>query len=352
MSLGVLTALFVFAGIALLLPARYTIHAQRTLPASQAVVFSHIQDITQWNLWAFDSLMLHADPQDITRYRWNDAQGGGTIQVVETEASTRIVAEILVSEGSFRSKSTFLLQPKGDSTLVTWTDEQHLGFNFLARYVAFFGDFEEKAAEGYQHGLVRLGTLTESAKTEQRNEAALLATTDSAVAVWQDLSFLVTHLGDLRGKTFAEIGAKQGYFAFGAGTQADKVIVLAFSKEFADLLKARSASTSTRTEVRRTGAISPALYEAEADVVLLTHIWHELNDVPTYLRRIRRGIKPRGALHLLLFFERVPEGYPALPVRLTPDEAQKILEEVGFADVKKQPTAWQGQWLFTARQPA
>ncbi len=334
LSLGVLLALAIFFCFGLLMPSNYEITESVKIKASEETAFIFISDLSQWNNWAFDSIMLYQDQSDSDIYYWNDPSGKGEIAVKEVLPNKRIVIDISMVDGAFESESVFTITPieVGDSITVTWSDTQRLGYNFIARYYVFFANFEETIANNYQNGLQKLKKNIENNKNRASTNRYLdTSLQDSSIETWQNSTLILKELGSLKNKVVAEIGAKGGYFTFKLKDDAAKVISLETHKSLFEKLKSRAANEEN-IEVRFTGVISPAIYEGEVEVVVMTHVWAELPQPYTYLQRVKRGIKTGGKLILLAFLKNVPEGYPAQKVASISDIKQTI-ESAGFNKV-------------------
>ncbi len=347
MSLGVLVALVALTGLGLLLPRTYQIETSVRVAAPPDVVYQHIVNLDRWNLWALDSMSLVPDPQQDSVYYWEDQSGKGSLTLIESIPNEKIAIQISMHESSFQSISTFSLShSEKDSTVVVWNEQQNLGYNFIARYYAFFADFEEQVTENYQYGLQKLKRVSEQAAGSARPTIPA-GLEESTMATWLNREEVFKLMSSLDGSTIAEIGAKHGYFTFELATKAKQVIALETNRSFAEYLRnVTDSANSQNVEVRLTGIISPALYEKEADWVLLTHTWGVFKNKTSYLQRIKRGLKPDGKLLVLAFTENIPNGYPAKPVDLK--EILDMLQKAGFKLETQKELSRRGHWAVIA----
>lgn len=352
MSLGVLVAMGIFAGLGLLTPESYYIKESINIKTSPKYAYTFLKDLSKWNQWAFDSLNLEPDLSNDSVYFWNDQSGQGRISISNTIENKEVTAQISMVDGAFQSESKFLIMDNAsDSITVVWEETQHLGFNFIARYYAFFADFEAVVSENYQNGLIKLKeAIEENKKLGNSSSDISYLIDDASIESWQNTKKILSLIKISSESTIAEVGAKGGYFSFKLAQSAKNVISLENKKSFYELLKKRKEQEAQKNiEIRFTGVISPAIYEEEVDVVLITHFWEQLQNPEIYLQRIARGLKPSGQLYLLEFFDDIPNDYPAQKVRLPLEKVEDSIKNAGFITIDSVKLD-NGQLLISAKK--
>ena len=154
-------------------------------------------------------------------------------------------------------------------------------------------------------------------------------------AEWQKPDAVVARLGDLRGKSVADIGAGSGYFTFRVAATAKRVIAIDIDAEMLAHIDARKAGEAggERVETRATTPEDPGLKPGEADVVLIVNTYHHIADRVNYLKRLRTGLADGGRLVVVDFHKKeLPMG-PPVRFKLTPEEVVQEFRDAGFSTV-------------------
>lgn len=173
--------------------------------------------------------------------------------------------------------------------------------------------------------------------------------------IWQKPDLVINLLGDLKGKTVADIGAGTGYFAFRLVPKADKVIAIDIDKRligFMDSIKVRlSKEAQQRFETRHTSPDNPQLAEKEADVVMLVDTYGYIKHREKYLQHIMKGLTDRGEVLIIDFKkENLPADIAgAFTIKLS--TVVKELENAGFVIAKVDNTSLDYQYIIQARKP-
>src|SRR5688572_26619117 len=146
----------------------YTVERSRTIDAPPERVFPLIADFRQWTRW---SPWEDVDP-DLHRsytgaesgvgavYGWsgNRKAGAGRMEILRAEPNDLVEVD-LSFEKPFRSKNTttFLLEPAGDGTQVTWrmTGPRPL----VLRLTQKFFDMDKLIGKDFERGLERMALV-------------------------------------------------------------------------------------------------------------------------------------------------------------------------------------------------
>lgn len=134
-AVAVLTAHLVGRG----LPREHRASRSERLRAPVASVFAAITRVEAFPQWRSDVKSVEAlEPvSGRRRYRETGGRGALTFEVSEQIPNQRLVTAI-VDEGPFGGRWTFDLQPQGDETALTITEDGFVNpplFRFLSRYV-------------------------------------------------------------------------------------------------------------------------------------------------------------------------------------------------------------------------
>lgn len=95
-------------------------------------------------------------------YEWdgNKEIGKGRMEIVEVVAPTRLVMTLhFIAPFEARNMAEFVLEPKGDSTAVTWAI--HGPSPFISKVMGLFLDMDTMIGKEFETGLANLKTLAE-----------------------------------------------------------------------------------------------------------------------------------------------------------------------------------------------
>jgi len=172
---------------------------------------------------------------------------------------------------------------------------------------------------------------------------------------WQKPSLVIDKMGDLTGKTVADIGAELGFFAFRLPYKAEKVIAIDIDPLMIQHMNAISmnhprSEMRERFEARLAKPDDPQLLENEVDQVIMINLIAYLGDQLAYLKNLRKAIKPGGMIMIVDFkMQRLPTTL-ALPKseRVYIDVAEELLYEAGYTYVVVDDTSLDYQYIITA----
>lgn len=192
----------------------------------------------------------------------------------------------------------------------------------------------------------------DTAKRERQSFDILLDEFESSErGTWQNPELVLGKLGDLDGKTVADIGSGTGYFTFPLARSAKKVIAIDIDAQLLDYIEESkmdlSPGLSEVIETRLTQSDDPNIAENEADAILMVNVFYYLNDHPSYMKKVKSGLKNDGILVLVDF--KVGE----MPVGPAENKiaAKKVVEDIekaGFKVMDVDLTSLQYQYIITA----
>lgn len=170
---------------------------------------------------------------------------------------------------------------------------------------------------------------------------------------WQNPQLVVDKLGDIEGKTIADIGAGTGYFTFRLAKNGAEVIAIDIEDQFLDYIEDRKpelidAIPTDNIETRLAQENDPLLKPAEADIALLVNTYHFLENHRGYLKKIKQGLSPGGKLVIVDFKSgKSPVGPPEdakVPLHLIGQE----ITSAGFRMLEVDLTSLEFQYIIVA----
>lgn len=173
--------------------------------------------------------------------------------------------------------------------------------------------------------------------------------------IWQKPEMVISLLGDLKGKTVADIGAGTGYFTFRLVPRAEKVIGIDIDQRFVrflDSVKVRlPLAYRDRFETRLARAEDPLLEPEEADAVMIVNTYGYMEQRVQYLRTLIKGIKPGGQLLIIDFKKNnLPVGPPD-EYKVALSQVEKELIAGGFGIQKIDKDALDYQYIIIGKKP-
>lgn len=190
-----------------------------------------------------------------------------------------------------------------------------------------------------------------NAHMHQRSfEELVAAFDDPARDEWQQPEKVLDKLGDLRGKTVADIGAGSGYFTFRLAQRGARVIAIDIDQQFLDFISRKNSELQLPVETRRVPPDDPRLSPGEADVVIVVDTYHHIEDRPHYFSGVRHSL-PNGGVLMIVDFrkEELPLG-PPLEMKLTAQQVQEELRQAGFTTIEVDDRLLSYQYIVMARK--
>ncbi|MCS6928058.1 MAG: class I SAM-dependent methyltransferase [Saprospiraceae bacterium] len=195
-----------------------------------------------------------------------------------------------------------------------------------------------------------------SAQIEVGSFESLVADYESKDRViWQKPNMVISLLGDLTGKTVADIGAGTGYFAFRLVPVAQKVIAVDIDRRFIafmDSIKVHlPESYQRRFETRLAKPDDPMLAPNEVDAVIIVNTYGYLRNRIAYLKTLSKGMKAQAPL-LVIDFKKsnLPIG-PSNEFKVAITEVLRELEAAGLQITKVDQESLDYQYIVMAKKP-
>jgi len=169
-SMGLVLALLVILGLALVQPDSFQVQRSATIKAPPEKVMAYLNDFHQWPAWSpwekLDPAMQRsfegaASGQGAV-YGWsgNDEVGKGRMEIVESSVPTRLVIKLdFIEPFASSNRTEFTLQPQGDSTVVTWT--MNGPSQFITKLMGVFVSMDKMIGKDFDKGLAQLKAVAE-----------------------------------------------------------------------------------------------------------------------------------------------------------------------------------------------
>lgn len=177
--------------------------------------------------------------------------------------------------------------------------------------------------------------------------------TNTNRVIWQKPDLILKLLGNLEGKTVADIGAGTGFFALRMASKASKVIAIDIDPRFTTYLDSVKVlelpeKLQSHLETRLGEPNNPHLKPEEADVIIIVNTFMYIRDQEAYLDTIKKGLKKDGRLLIVDFKKkRTPVGPPA-EIRTDLYSVEKALYDAGYRKITTNDTALDFQYIVIA----
>lgn len=212
----------------------------------------------------------------------------------------------------------------------------------------------ESTADGRNPNVIEV--TEREARSRTSKEGFYSDYTDTNRSIWNKPEMVIERLGDLTGKTVADIGAGTGFFSMRLAKVADKVIAIDIDPGLVSYLDSvrvlqLEPEYANRLEPRLASATDPELQPEEVDAVVVANTYMYINNRVEYLQNLMRGMKP-GAQLLIIDFKkkRIPVG-PDSRYKVTLFEVETELERAGFTNIQSNDRLLDYQYLVQARRP-
>ncbi len=172
---------------------------------------------------------------------------------------------------------------------------------------------------------------------------------------WQKPETVVRLMGDLTGKTVADIGAGTGYFTFRIAMKADKVIAIDIEKDYLDVLdnlkEKLPLDIQTKIETRLAKEDDPLLKQQEVDLIVIINTFSFIDNKLKYLEKLKNDLKPGGKIFIVDFkMKNLPIDAPDKKDRLPVNKLENLLEKSGFHNIQTDDTTLDFQYIVIAEK--
>ncbi len=202
--------------------------------------------------------------------------------------------------------------------------------------------------------------VKEKAKIENSEPQKKISTSyenQQAPTIWYSPKMLTQRLGDLSGKTIANIGAgPYGNFSIQIANEAKKVIAIDINPSairFIDSMRqiVLPLGVQDKLETRLVPPNDPKLRFEEVDVITIRETYAYISNRILYLKNLKRGLKDGGKLLIVDFkMRRLPIGPP--PSEKVPlFQVELDLEKAGYRVEFVDDNSLAYQYIIIATKP-
>jgi len=152
-------------------PDSFRVQRSITIKAPAATIFPQVNDLRaqqSWSPWeAKDPAMKRAYSGEQSgkgaKYEWqgNKQVGHGGMEIVESTPPTRVLMKLdFITPFPANNMAEFVLEPKGDSTVVTWAI--YGPSLFMSKLMGVFMSFDTMIGKEFETGLAKLKAQMEN----------------------------------------------------------------------------------------------------------------------------------------------------------------------------------------------
>ncbi|MEM9547859.1 MAG: class I SAM-dependent methyltransferase [Bacteroidota bacterium] len=170
---------------------------------------------------------------------------------------------------------------------------------------------------------------------------------------WQKPELVIGKLGEVDGKTIADIGAGTGYFAMNLAIRNAKVIAIDIDTamiNFVDYLhELMPSAVQNNITTRLALPDDPLLKDEEVDMVIIINTISYIDNLDAYLKIVQKGIKPNGSIMILDYKNKIIDiDAPPLADRVSIGMLQTYLAAAGYTNIVVDDTSLDYQYIVTA----
>lgn len=171
--------------------------------------------------------------------------------------------------------------------------------------------------------------------------------------IWQKPETVVALIGDMEGKTVADIGAGTGYFTFRLALKASKVLAIDIVPDYLEILnnlkEKLPIEIQNKIETRLANENDPLLKSKEVDIIVIINTFSVISDKLNYLKTAKKGLKNNGKIFIVDFKSKnIPIDAPEIKDRLPINELENYLDKAGFSNIVTDDTTLDYQYVVIA----
>lgn len=168
--IGIAAIVAVLVIVALTKPDTFSVHRSVVIGAMPSAIEPHIDDFHRWTAWSPFEKMDTAMKRTYSGaahgigavYEWESDShvGSGRMEIIDTAGMKIIIKLDFFEPMEAHNTALFYLEPKGDSTKVTW--EMYGNNTFLSKFINIFFDMDSMIGSDFETGLASLKSVSES----------------------------------------------------------------------------------------------------------------------------------------------------------------------------------------------
>ncbi|MBK9288747.1 MAG: class I SAM-dependent methyltransferase [Flavobacteriales bacterium] len=155
-------------------------------------------------------------------------------------------------------------------------------------------------------------------------------------ADWRMADSVIKFMGDVEGRTVADLFAGDGYYTFELLDAGARVIAIESDPALISAIQAKAAEKGIgpdRLQTRLVATGDPGITPGEVDHALCTTVYVNITDRQHFFTQVHAGLKPAGQLVVVDFLqEQTPMG-PPMELRVDINQVMDELQPCGFSDI-------------------
>ena len=173
--------------------------------------------------------------------------------------------------------------------------------------------------------------------------------------VWQKPEAVIDLLGDLSGKTIADIGAGSGFFTIRFALKSEKVLAIDIDSvmlKYIETIQQRFPSEfQDKIETRLALEDDPLLEDEEVDIVVIINTIAYIEDRPKYLSIVKDGLKPGGIIMILDYkMKQLAIEAPPSEYRVSLNQIENDLQSAGYTNLRSDDRTLDYQYIVFAEK--
>lgn len=173
--------------------------------------------------------------------------------------------------------------------------------------------------------------------------------------IWQKPDLVIQQLGDVNGKTVADLGAGTGYFSRRIAYKGARVIAIDIDPQAIQWMQEQKSrfpvELQDRLIIRKATEDDPKLAENEVDIVLLVNTYSYIKNRVTYFKRLLKSIRKGGTVLIIDFKKKETPFGPKVSERVDIGDVEKELTQAGYYIIQKDESSLEYQYILKAVRP-
>jgi len=173
--------------------------------------------------------------------------------------------------------------------------------------------------------------------------------------IWQKPDLVIQLLGDVSGKTIADLGAGTGYFSRRIAYKGARVIAIDIDPNAIQWMQEQktrfSEELQDRLIIRKATADDPKLKANEVDMVLLVNTYSYIKNRVAYFTKLQKAIRKGGTILIIDFKKKETPFGPKVQERVGIEEVEQELTKAGYIISLKDESSLDYQYILKATRP-
>jgi predicted RNA methylase len=188
---------------------------------------------------------------------------------------------------------------------------------------------------------------------EYESEVKELESADRVI--WQKPDLVIQQLGNVEGKTVADLGAGTGYFSRRIAYKGARVIAIDIDPLAIQWMEEQKEKfpieLRDRLIIRQAEPNDPKLNPNEVDMVILVNTYTYIENRVAYFSKLKEAIR-RGGSILVIDFKKMETPFgPKLEERVDAQQVQQELKDAGYTILTSDEASLEYQYIIKAARP-